>query len=91
LIEQLIRIFRESFAELRILFYDHRYVGAVLIDVVVDGIQDHCKMGFYGLVGHACRFAGRVLQLIEEIAGLLDTCFVVSLKLLTKHLLVRPK
>ena len=38
-------------------------------------------MGLYGPVGHARRFAGRVLQLVEEVAGLLDTYSVISLKL----------
>jgi hypothetical protein len=42
-------------------------------------------MRLCGLVALARRFAGRVLRLVEKVAGLLDTYSVTSLKLTTAN------
>jgi hypothetical protein len=49
------------------------------------GVTHQCKMGICGLVGQARPFAGRVLRLVEEVAGLLDTYSFTSLKLTTAN------
>src|SRR6516164_6842267 len=77
--EMLIWVFRDSFAELPIFFYDHRYVDAVAVHVAFYGFYRQYKSVFYGLGGHACRFAGRVLQVGEKFERFLDFCFVLPL------------